>query len=320
MILFISIFAGVSVFLFLCIMIRKVKSTEQFQAKVRLQNLSVVSNRFAEDRAAPTVLARRDWTTLTFTERIVTPIAESAQDFFMRLAPRAIFKSIERHIILAGKQTEWSVDKAIFIWGESILAGFIAGALIFWLTDLFLIQRVAIWIFLTAVGILLPVSFVQTKIRDRQEKIVSQLPPFLDLLSVSVQAGLSFDASVDRILKRTSGPLMDEFRQMQKDMRLGLSKKEALHELAGRCDLEDIYLFTTSVIQSERLGASMAKTLIEQAKNMRERYQQRIKAKALKAPIKILFPLVLLIFPTIFIIILLPPLLNILANMNLMPN
>lgn len=163
------------------------------------------------------------------------------------------------------------------------------------------------------------ISFVQTKIRERQEKIVSQLPPFLDLLSVSVQAGLSFDASVDRILKRTSGPLMDEFRQMQKDLRLGLSKKEALQELAGRCDLEDIYLFTTSVIQSERLGASMVKTLIEQAKNMRERYQQRIKAKALKAPIKILFPLVLLIFPTIFIIILLPPILNILANMNIMP-
>lgn len=317
MILFISIFAGVSVFLFLCIMIRKVKSTEQFQAKVRLQNLS--GNRFAEDRGAPTVLARRDWSSLTFTERIVNPISDSAQDFFMRLAPRAIFKSIERHIIIAGKQGVWSVDKAVFIWGESICAGFIAGAVIFSLTDLFWIQRVAIWIFLTAAGILLPISFVQTKIRERQEKIVSQLPPFLDLLSVSVQAGLSFDASVDRILKRTSGPLMDEFRQMQKDLRLGLSKKEALHELAGRCDLEDIYLFTTSVIQSERLGASMAKTLIEQAKNMRERYQQRIKAKALKAPIKILFPLVLLIFPTIFIIILLPPILNILANMNIMP-
>ena len=319
MILFISIFAGVTVFLFLCIMIRKVKSTEQFQAKVRLQHLSDAGNRFAEDRAAPTVLARRDWSSLTFTERIINPISDSAQDFFMRLAPRAIFKSIERHIILAGKQGVWSVDKAIFIWGESIFAGFIAGALIFFMTDLFWIQRVAIWIFLTAVGILLPVSFVQTKIRARQEKIVSQLPPFLDLLSVSVQAGLSFDASVDRILKRTSGPLMDEFRQMQKDLRLGLSKKEALHELAGRCDLEDIYLFTTSVIQSERLGASMAKTLIEQAKNMRERYQQRIKAKALKAPIKILFPLVLLIFPTIFIIILLPPILNILANMNIIP-
>ena len=89
--------------------------------------------------------------------------------------------------------------------------------------------------------------------------------------------------------------------------------------MANRCDLDDVYLFTTSIIQAERLGTSMGKTLVEQAKNMRERYQQRIKAKALKAPIKILFPLVLLIFPTIFIIILLPPLMNILNNMGLMP-
>ena len=319
MIFFISAFIGISVFFFLCIAIRKIKSMEQFQTKVRLQHLVHQTERFSEVRGAPTVLSRRDWTTLTFAERIISLIKDSVQNFFTRLAPHAIFKAIERHIILAGKQGAWSVDRAVFIWGESILAGFLAGLMIFWLTDLFLVQRVAIWIFLTAVGILLPISFVTSKIRARQERIVSELPPFLDLLSVSVQAGLSFDASVDRILKRTSGPLMDEFRQMQKDLRLGLSKREALHELAGRCDLEDIYLFTTSVIQSERLGASMSKTLIEQAKNMRERNQQRIKAKALKAPIKILFPLVLLIFPTIFIIILLPPILNILDNMNIMP-
>lgn len=112
---------------------------------------------------------------------------------------------------------------------------------------------------------------------------------------------------------------MDEFKQMQKDMRLGLSKKEALHEMARRCDIEEVYLFTTSIIQAERLGTSMSKTLVEQANNMRELHQQRVKAKALKAPIKILFPLVIFIFPTIFIIILLPPLINILSNLNILP-
>jgi len=74
---------------------------------------------------------------------------------------------------------------------------------------------------LTAIGVVLPMSYLRTAIRERQEKIITELPPFLDLLSVSVQAGLSFDASVDRILRRSSGPLMDEFRQMQKDLRLG---------------------------------------------------------------------------------------------------
>ncbi|MBR4643365.1 MAG: type II secretion system F family protein [Selenomonadaceae bacterium] len=89
--------------------------------------------------------------------------------------------------------------------------------------------------------------------------------------------------------------------------------------MAGRCDLEDMYLFTTSIIQAERLGTSMGKALVEQADNMRERYRQRIKAEALKAPIKILFPLILLIFPSVFIIILLPPIINILNHLDIMP-
>lgn len=106
---------------------------------------------------------------------------------------------------------------------------------------------------------------------------------------------------------------------MQKDMRLGLSKREALREMANRCDIEEVYLFTTSIIQAERLGTSMSKTLIEQANNMRELHQQRVKARALKAPVKITFPLILFIFPTIFIIILLPPLINILDNLDILP-
>ena len=83
--------------------------------------------------------------------------------------------------------------------------------------------------------------------------------------------------------------------------------------------MEDMYLFTTSIIQAERLGTSMGKALVEQADNMRERYRQRIKAEALKAPIKILFPLILLIFPSVFIIILLPPIINILNHLDIMP-
>ncbi|MBQ6297944.1 MAG: type II secretion system F family protein [Selenomonadaceae bacterium] len=319
MILFVSVFAGLSVFVFLCIVIKKVKSMEQFQTKVRLQSLSETTVRFAEERRPSAVMTTRDWESLSFTERIITPIRDTIQKFFMRMAPRAIFKTIERQIVVAGKQNVWSVDKVIFAWGTTIVICFGAGLFIFFTSDLMLIQRLVMLLMLIAIGVILPMSYLRTKIQERQEKIISELPPFLDLLSVSVQAGLSFDASVDRILRRSSGALMDEFRQMQKDLRLGLSKKEALHEMANRCDLEDMYLFTTSVIQSERLGTSMGKTLVEQAKNMRERYQQRIKAKALKAPIKILFPLVLLIFPTIFIIILLPPIISVLNNMGLMP-
>ena len=322
MIIFCSIFTGVLVSVLLYVLAKKIRSQEQYQTKVRLQNLSVpLSLRIAtpEERKAASLMARRDWSTLSFTERVITPIISSVQNFYLRLAPRAIFKTIERYIILAGKQEVWNINKIILAWGTIIFAAFLAVVAILMTAESFLIQRIVILLILTAMGIMFPISYVKSIIKRRQEKIANQLPPFLDLLSVSVQAGLSFDASIERIMRRSTGELMSEFKQMQKDMRLGLSKREALHEMATRCDIEEIYLFTSSIIQAERLGTSMSKTLIEQANNIRELHQQRIKAKALKAPVKITFPLILFIFPTIFIIILLPPLINILNNMDIMP-
>ena len=323
LIAFVSAFTGFLIFAVLYVIAIRFRNKEQYQTKIRLQNLFEIPSDtrlgIAETRKA-SLMANRDWASLSFKERVIQPIIESIQNFFLRLAPRAIFKTIERHIFLAGKQDVWNINKIIFIWGMVIICSILLGLIIFFTTDFLLIQRIMMAIMLLMIGILLPISHVKNIIKQRQEKIISELPPFLDLLSVSVQAGLSFDASIDRILRRSSGALMDEFKQMQKDMRLGLSKKEALHEMAARCDLEDVYLFTTSIIQAERLGTSMGKTLVEQANNMRERYQQRIKSKALKAPIKILFPLVLLIFPTIFIIILLPPLISVLENLHILPS
>lgn len=323
LIILVSVLTGFLIFVLLYVFARKLRNQEQYHTKVRLQNLSTMSlsERIAtpSERKVSSLMMRRDLASLSFTERVITPITTSLQNFYMKLAPRTIFKTIERYIMLAGKQDVWSVNKVIFVWGTVIVGFFLMGVAIIFMKDGVLIQQVAMLFMCTAAGISFPMSYVKSIIKRRQEKIVNQLPPFLDLLSVSVQAGLSFDASVERILRRSKGELMDEFKQMQKDMRLGLSKKEALREMAHRCDIEEVYLFTTSVIQAERLGTSMSKTLVEQAKNMRELHSQRINAKALKAPIKITFPLILFIFPTIFIIILLPPLINILNNMNLMP-
>ena len=192
---------------------------------------SAVYERFSEPRKSSAIMTTRDWSTLSFSERIIAPISDSIQRFFMKLAPRTIFKTIERHIILAGKQNVWDVNKAVLVWGLTIFAFFAVGLVIFFATKMLLIQRVTILLVLTAIGVMVPISYVKSIIRERQEKIVTELPPFLDLLSVSVQAGLSFDAAVDRILRHSTGALMDEFRQMQKDLRLGLSKKEALHPL-----------------------------------------------------------------------------------------
>lgn len=167
-----------------------------------------------------------------------------------------------------------------------------------------------------AVGALLPFSMLNSKIQKRKKAIEKQLPEVLDLLSVSVQAGLSFDGALRKITDRSVGHLIDEFKRMQQDVRMGAPKARALQAMAKRCDVDDLYLFITAVIQAERLGTSMGKTLVNQADNMRERRRQKAKAEALKAPIKMVFPLVIFIFPAIFVVTLLPAVLSIVQQVT----
>ena len=164
------------------------------------------------------------------------------------------------------------------------------------------------------IGALLPFSMLNSAIRKRQKAIDKQLPEVLDLLSVSVRAGLSFDGALRKITERSTGPLIDEFKRMQQDVRMGAPRARALQAMSKRCDVEDLYLFITAVIQAERLGTSMGRTLNIQADNMRERRKQKAKAEALKAPIKIIFPLVLFIFPPIFVVVLLPSVLSLMHD------
>ena len=166
-------------------------------------------------------------------------------------------------------------------------------------------------------GALLPFSTLNSAIRQRQKAINKQLPEVLDLLSVSVRAGLSFDGALRKITDRMTGPLIDEFKRMQQDVRMGSPRARAMQAMAKRCDVDDLYLFITAVIQAERLGTSMGKTLNNQADNMRERRRQKAKAEALKAPVKIVFPLVMFIFPAIFVVVLLPSVLSLMHSLGI---
>ena len=156
----------------------------------------------------------------------------------------------------------------------------------------------------------------QQGVRRIQRPVDKQLPEVLDLLSVSVRAGLSFDGALRKITDRMTGPLIEEFKRMQQDVRMGSPRARALQAMAKRCDVEDLYLFITAVIQAERLGTSMGRTLNNQADNMRERRRQKAKAEALKAPVKIVFPLVIFIFPAIFVVVLLPSVLSLMHSLG----
>ncbi|MBR4382697.1 MAG: type II secretion system F family protein [Selenomonadaceae bacterium] len=253
---------------------------------------------------------------LSFFERVIQPFWDSLDERFQKFAPAEIKLQIEDKIFRAGKTGVWDARRFITIWCLMILLG-IVGAIFFVQGQGFHPLQRMIIIFLGGfVGAMLPFAFLNSKIRQRQKSLRRQLPEFLDLLCVSVQAGLSFDGAVAKIVSRMEGPLIDEFRRFQNDVGLGMTHQYALNQVAKRCDLEEVYLFTTSVIQAERLGTSMTRTLKVQADNMRDRHRQWVRGEALKAPVKIIFPMVLFIFPSIFVVLLFPSVLTIVRNLG----
>jgi len=261
------------------------------------------------------ILSRR-----SFYIRIGKPFLEGLEAFLHSFTPHAIIGMLENKIFRAGKQNIWSVKRLAAFWVLSVAFFTAAGFFIATQTDYFYTQQFLIIVAAGIFGAYFPFFMLNRKIKNRQKMFRRQLPEFLDLLCVSVQAGLSFDGAVAKITARMKGELSEEFRRMQEDIKFGMVKAYALNQMAKRCDIEEIYLFTTSVIQAEKLGTSMAQTLQTQAENIRERRRQYIRAEALKAPVKMIFPMVMFIFPSIFIVLLMPSLLVMIKSFGIMNN
>jgi tight adherence protein C len=156
------------------------------------------------------------------------------------------------------------------------------------------------------VGFLLPGIWLGQEIKKRKTNIVKALPDALDLLTIAVEAGLAFDSGIQRVADKWDNELSKEFRRVLQDMRLGRTRRDSLKDLAVRTGVEDVQTFTAAIIQADQLGVSMSKILRIQSDQMRIRRRQRAEELAQKAPIKMLFPMVFLIFPALFVVILGP--------------
>ena len=244
--------------------------------------------------------------TRNFFRRVIRPLMAYMEEKFQRFTPSEIRLQLEDKIFRIGKVGVWNVKRLVTIWCLSILAATILAIMMVSSMTLHPLQKIFMILLGAIMGAGIPFAMLNSAIRNRQKAIRKQLPEFLDILCVSVQAGLSFDGAVGKMTKRMHGPLIDEFKRMQNDVALGMTHQYALTNLAQRCDLEEVYLFTTSIIQAEKLGTSITRTLQTQADNMRDRHRQSVRAQALKAPVKIIFPMVLFIFPSIFVILLFP--------------
>lgn len=168
---------------------------------------------------------------------------------------------------------------------------------------------VLLGLILAALGFLGPDVFLRYRLGQRREAIRASLPSTLDLLAVSVEAGLGLDAAISRITDTTVGPLADELSLVLGQMSVGESRAEAMRKLAERVDVPELTSFVRALLQADKLGLSVARTLRIQASEVRSRRQAAVEEQAAKAPVKMLFPTVFFIFPALFVVVLGPPLL-----------
>ena len=243
---------------------------------------------------------------LKFRERVLYPSANRLAGLALRLNPRVTVESVRMKLMTAGLRmtpTSFLAAKAAGAIGFGFLGLVIGTAISFVATLVFTFS----WAF---GGFALPGIVVSMKARGRRERIRAELPDALDLLAVSVEAGLGFDGALDKLTDNLEGPLADEFALTLGEMRIGESRHDALKKLTERVDTSEVASFTRAIIQADQLGISLGRILKVQAADSRNRRQMAAEERAMKAPIKMLFPTVAFIFPAMFLVILGPAFLN----------
>ncbi len=168
-----------------------------------------------------------------------------------------------------------------------------------------------------ALGFILPEFWLGRKIQARGMAMILQLPDALDLLTISVEAGLGFDAALAKVVEKMEGPLVNEFRQALAEIRMGRTRREALRDIVARADAQPVANFIGAIVQAEQLGVPIAKVLQIQSQQLRIERRQRAEEAAAKAPVKMLFPMVGCIFPTIFIVILGPAIITVMGGVGI---
>lgn len=248
-------------------------------------------------------------------ERLLAPFRRSLADWIGKMTPQSLQRMVETKMAMAGGIGNLSVNEFLLMWG--IWAGglIVLAFCIVAVISLPLKNTVMIMLAAVLAGGLLPLMLLKRKIAQRQTSIQKDLPEVLDLLTVSVEAGLAFDGALSKLAEKMKGALVDELARALQEMRIGLPKRTALQNLAQRCDVADVSLFTTSLIQADQLGVSISKVLRIQSAGMREKRRQRVQEKAMKAPVKMLIPLVMFVFPTIFIVLLGPAVIRIMTTL-----
>ena len=254
--------------------------------------------------SAPSIIA--DELERPFAERVIAPLGERLVGIGRKITRADTATKIAHRLDIAGNPPAWDVNRII---GLKVLGLGILGALgfIFALSRDQAIDRVLIYTAgFAAFGYVLPNLLLKNAGDKRELLMRNSLPDAIDLLTISVEAGLGFDAAVARVAKNTTGPLAQEFSRLLQEMQLGIGRSEAMRAMGERTSLRDLKSFCLAMVQADSLGIPIARVLRIQSHEMRTKRRQRAEEAAQKVPVKILFPVIFFILPTIFIVVIGP--------------
>jgi tight adherence protein C len=240
-------------------------------------------------------------------ERLLRPLAGAALAVARRCTPVGVRERIRRRLVMAGSSAGWDADRVLAAkvgglgLGLGLGAGLAAAGLVpAWPLRLLLPAACC------ALGFEAPTIVLANAVQRRQARLRRALPDSIDLLTISVEAGLGFDSALAQVAASTSGPLADELQRTLREMQLGRSRAEAMRNLADRCGVPELSAFVLAMIQADVFGVPVAGVLRVQARDQRTKRRQLAEERAMKVPIKVLFPVLFCIFPALFVVILGP--------------
>jgi tight adherence protein C len=242
------------------------------------------------------------------TERVIVPIVQKVGEITQRFTPQNAIEQTEKKLELAGNPP--GLDPTIF-WASRFIAAIGVGGLLLFVFSMGSMnwtwgRKLLMTGVFSLIGFYMPQLLLQSKINTRQDEIRKSMPDALDLLTICVEAGLGFDGAMSRVYEKWDNELALVFGRVLREIQLGKLRREALRDMADRIGVAEMTSFVAAIIQSEQLGVSMARVLRIQSEQMRVRRRQRAEEMAHQAPVKMTFPMVLLIFPSILIILLGP--------------
>jgi tight adherence protein C len=240
-------------------------------------------------------------------ERLVFPFAGKVVSSITRLTPLDLYRRTNRLIELAGNPPSLTAERIVAFKIVFGIVGFVAGFLVAPLLPFKgFAPSVMIAVLFALTGYTFPSAGLSARASKRQKEIRKAMPDTMDLLTISVEAGLGFDAALAQVVKNVPGPLSDEIARMLQEMQIGVSRADALRNLNDRTEVPELDGFVLSMIQADKYGVGVAKVLRAQATELRQKRRQRAEEVAQKVPLKLLFPTIFLILPAMFIVILGP--------------